>query len=475
MNVSLKHIIPCLLLLLGVDTKADTMASQIHNLIDQYAAHKVFSGAVLVSRDGETIYQEGHGLANHEWNIPNTSDTKFIIASVTKTFTSALILKLVEQNKLSLNDTIDKYLPDFPKEKSERITVGHLLGHRAGFPRWFSLPGWSEGKFNAHLSKAEIIRVIGEQKLLSPPGERYSYTNLDYFLLGIIIEKVSNSSLSEALQSEIFAPLNMNDTGMVNHTSIIDKRASGYKIKESGGYEHPRYLNLDMFGAGAAMHSTVQDLFRWERSFYGNILLSEKSKAQLFNPKNHYAWYAGELPINNGNLNPSIHNVDGELPGFGAFITRFIDQEHSIIILSNNAMNNAEKIRMTIEIADILYQTGNKREKTPLSFLLSKALYDGELNEMLEHYKNNVAKFDASEPAIKAIAQQLMWSDQLEGAIEILNLNSEIFRNSFDAQHSAAKAYEKNGQNILALRYYQKALAIDPSNEELKQKVQSLQ
>lgn len=474
MNLPLKLLVPFILTFFCISSNADTMTSQIDKLVEQYADYKVLSGSVLVSRGGKVIYQKGQGLANHEWGIPNAPDVKFVIASVTKTFTSALILKLVEQDKLSLDDTIDQYFLNFPKDKSEVMTVAHLLGHRAGFPRWFSVPGWSEGKFNAHVSKNDVIRIMGEQALLSAPGENYSYTNFDYFLLGIIIEKVTGLSLSEVLQREIFTPLNMKDTGVANHTSIINKRASGYRIEESGGYGHPRYLNMDMFGAGAAMYSTVQDLFLWERSLYGNTILSDDSKAQLFNPDNHYGWYVGELPLNNDQTNPKIHNVDGELPGFGAFITRFTDQQHSIIILSNNAMNNAEKLRLTVDIAGVLYQSGNKRTKLPISFLLTKALFDGELNKALEDYKKSPHSFDVSEPTIKAIAQQLMWSGKLEQSIKVFGLNSEIFSHSLDAQNSLAKVYEKNGQQTLALLHYQKALAIEPNNKELEKKIQSL-
>ncbi|MFT4930038.1 MAG: CubicO group peptidase (beta-lactamase class C family), partial [Phenylobacterium sp.] len=370
----------------------DNIHHQIDRVIKPYVEHQVFSGVVLVAKQGKVVYQQGFGLANREWGQFNTPQVKFRIASVSKTFTAALVLKLVEQNKLNLNDTIDQYLPDFPKDKASKITVEHLLAHRSGLPRAFVMPGWFKGRFNGEVSDQEFAEQIASLALKFAPGSSRSYTNLGYFLLGMMVESATGQSFEKALQQHILSPLNLSNTGIAHYNAVLKNRAAGYQIESGGGYKHPNYQNIAMFGAGAALYSTVGDLYQWDQLLYaskkGNQLLTEPNRQRLFS----YAWHGQTAPLAGSDKPISSLRADGETPGFAALMTRFADEGNSIIILSNNEINNVEKNRLTDDIAAVLYDVPAQASRLPVSFLFTRALVKGELDKVVEEYQRTAQK-----------------------------------------------------------------------------------
>jgi len=425
---------------------ADSLTNEIEAVIKPYVSHHVFSGAVLVAKNGKVIYQQGHGLANREWKLSNTPQVKFQIASMTKSFTAALILKLVEQDKLSLDDTISQHLPEFDKKKGEKITISHILSHRTGLPRAFIIPGWFTGKFSGQVSNKEFADVIGKQDLLFEPGTEARYTNLGYFLLGLIIESATGQTYEQVLQQQLLTPLNLINTGIAHHSSVLSLRASGYRVAKNGGYKNQSYINLKVFGAGSAMYSTVQDLFKWDQALYGTDFLNAESKKFLFGPRDNFGFYVQRFPLGEDGIEPNSTIANGELLGFSSVMTRFVDQKHTIIILSNNAINSTEKFRLTLDIAKILYNVKNDKTKLPLSFLLTKGLVNGELGESIKTYRQNKSLYLVEEAALISVAQQQLWSRQSENAIELFNFIIEKFPDSAQAKRllTEAKAQEEN-------------------------------
>ncbi|NQZ07060.1 MAG: serine hydrolase [Algicola sp.] len=455
---------------------------QIDAIVSDYADHEVFSGAVLVAKAGEVIYKKGHGLANREWQMANSPKVKFKIASMTKSFTATLTFLLIEQNKLSLDDTIDKYLPFLTskeaKDKANAITIGHILSHRTGLPRAFVIPGWFKGKFKG-ATEQEFAEVIGGLDLLFTPGSDERYTNLGYFLLGLIIEQITGQSFEQVLQQQILTPLNLTDTGIASHNTILKNRASGYRIGHNGGYKNPAYMNVKMFGAGAAMYTTVEDLFKWDRALYGDFL-SDKIKASLFGKGMHYGWYVEKFAPVQDHKPVNVVGSSGETPGFSSFMMRFVDQQHTVIILSNNAINQSEKNRMFADIAAVLYQSPEtkrlqKDESLPISFLLTQGLVKGDVNKAITTYQQHPKRYVLEEAGIKSVAQQQMWSGNSAAAITLFAFNAKHFATSVDAHRQLADIYLKNEHPKLALTSYQKALALQPGNAGLEQKILDLQ
>ncbi|MGA9588891.1 MAG: serine hydrolase domain-containing protein, partial [Salegentibacter sp.] len=235
---------------------AQSEVEKIHDLMQTYHDYGVFNGSVLVAENGKVLYKDGFGMANMEWDIPNTPDTKFRLGSVTKQFTAALILQLVEEGKLQLHEPISTYLPSYPKDKAETITIHELLTHSSGIPNYTAFPGFMENDSRDPYSPEDFVKKFADSSLQFKPGEKFSYSNSGYFLLGYIIEKVTDKPYEEVLQERILDPLDMNDTGYDHSATILKKRASGYD-KRGTGYRNTPYLDMSIPYAAGSLYSTV--------------------------------------------------------------------------------------------------------------------------------------------------------------------------------------------------------------------------
>ena len=165
-----------------------TKVEKLDELLSTYAEYGQFNGAILVAEKGEILYKKGFGLANVEWAIPNSPDTKFRLASVTKQFTAMLAVQLVAEDKLALHAPISNYLPDYPKSSGDSITVHHLLTHTSGIPNYTSFPGYRD-LMRSSFGPTEIVELFADSTLQFAPGEKHVYSNSGYVLLGVIIEK----------------------------------------------------------------------------------------------------------------------------------------------------------------------------------------------------------------------------------------------------------------------------------------------
>ena len=200
------------------------------SLLDNYMQAQVavydFSGAVLVAQKGKVIYEKAFGMANREWNIPNTVQTKFRIASITKQFTAAAILQLAEQGKLTLDDKLSKYFPDFPKGDS--VTIHMLLNHTSGIKDFFKIPTFTTTVEVLPYSKDSVVAFFKNQPYDFSPGSQFRYNNSAYFLLGCIIEKVSGQTYSTYLNQNLITKAGLQNTSVNELDSILANRASGY-------------------------------------------------------------------------------------------------------------------------------------------------------------------------------------------------------------------------------------------------------
>ena len=200
---------------------AQTKVEQLEELLSTYNEYGQFNGSVLVSDQGKVIYKKGFGMANMEWDIPNQPNTKHRLGSITKQFTAMLILQLVAEGKLDVQAPITTYLPDYPKASGDIITSHHLLTHTSGIPNYTAFPKFMEDESRNPYTPEEFVKTFADKPLDFTPGEKFSYSNSGYFLLGLLVEKLSGKSYEQMLQEKIFAPLNMKDTGYDNHGDIL--------------------------------------------------------------------------------------------------------------------------------------------------------------------------------------------------------------------------------------------------------------
>jgi len=296
--------------------------------------HPIPGLALEIIRNGKCIKRAGYGMANLEWQTRATPETVFEIGSVTKQFTAAGILLLVQDGKLSLEDRISLHLKDTP-ESWKDITVRNLLTHTSGIKNFTVLEGFELTK---HLTQAQFIRQMGAYPLDFQPGEKWAYCNTGFHLLGYIIENVSGTNYWEYMHDRIFGPLGMSSTADRNPRNIIRLRASGYETDADGKYINRDYDLTGHIGAGAIV-STVEDLAKWNASLDSHKLLTAPTEQEMWTPVKlnngktrdyGFGWFLSPLQ-GHENIGHS-----GSTSGFSASIQRFPKDGLAVIVLTNS-------------------------------------------------------------------------------------------------------------------------------------------
>lgn len=329
-NFSLIFTFIFLLLAVTLTARADAVDDYVRATI---AERHIPGAAIAVVKNGRVIKMQGYGLASVEFNVPvSAKDTVFEIGSVSKQITASAIMLLVEEGKVNLDEKISRYLPNTP-DAWNNVTVRNLLTHTSGIKSYSSLEGF---ELNRRLSRDEFIKSLGSQPLDFETGTRYSYSNSGYNLLGFIVEAASGKSYWDFVRGRIFQPLGMNKTGDRDPKYIIPNRATGYEWQNNQLIGRD-YDLTDVFSAGAIV-STIDDLVKWNAALSGDAFLKKESKTQMWTP----------VLLSDGKPYPygfgfrfseirehKIIGHSGQTAGFGANISRYIDDDLAIIALTN--------------------------------------------------------------------------------------------------------------------------------------------
>jgi len=238
--------------------------------------------AVLVLERGKTVLRKGYGMAELELGVPIAPDMVFRVGSVTKEFTAACILKLVEEGRLSLDDPVSKLLPDFPTG-GRRVTVEQLLTHTSGLRSYTDMPSWA-GHRREDWTLSELEAFFRGEPFDFEPGTRWHYDNSGYVLLGAILEKVAGKPYADVVAETIFRPLGMKDTRYGSDAPIVPGRVAGY-VKGPGGVLNAPFLSMTQPYAAGALVSTVDDLARWHAGLDAGRVVSPGILRRLWTPK----------------------------------------------------------------------------------------------------------------------------------------------------------------------------------------------
>ncbi|MFV8327362.1 serine hydrolase [Flavobacterium sp. ZS1P14] len=475
-----KTVLIGLLIQLTTVSVGQTKTEQIDKLMSLYSEYGQFNGSVLVADAGKVIYKKGFGMANMEWNIPNQSDTKHRLGSITKQFTSMLILQLVEQGKLKLDAPISTYLPNYPKASGDKITIHHLLTHTSGIPNYTSFPNFIKDLSINSYSPEAFVKVFADLPLEFTPGEKFAYSNSGYFLLGYIIEKVSGKTYEQFLEDAILIPLKMNNTGFDHHETILKNRASGYE-KNGKNYNNASYLDLSIPYAAGSLYSTADDLYLWDQALYTDPLLSKKYRDLLFNtyipagPGHYgYGWFINKAF--NGEKNDSLTVIEhgGGINGFNTLISRIPSDKNLVVLLNNTGRTNLNEMNKAIR--NILYNKPYSLPKKSLANALLDVILEKGIASGLAYFKENKISdtFAINENEINSAGYQLLQAGKVKEAIEVFRLNVEAFPQSGNTYDSLGEAYLKNGDKKLAILNYKKSVELDPNNENGKKVLQEI-
>ncbi|HZU86730.1 MAG TPA: serine hydrolase domain-containing protein, partial [Anaerolineaceae bacterium] len=311
-------------------------------MLDTSATNDQFSGAVLIAKNEEILLKKAYGLADRSLNIPNQVDTKFNLGSMNKMFTAIAILQLVEAGKLSLDDPIIKYLPNYPNpEVAAQVTIHHLLTHTSGLGDAFT-EQFAKNP-NQYRSNADYLPLFVDKPLQSQPGEQFFYSNAGYVVLGLLIEQVSGQSYEDYIQQNILDPSGMSNTAAYEIDAAVPGLAVGYTTKDFDSNEtgiltsNAALMPGKGFAAGGD-YSTVEDLFHFRTALLNFELLSPESTELLLTSQvvvrenSNYAYGFFVRTISEQRM---IGHTGGA-PGVCSFLFMLPDTNYTIIVLSNS-------------------------------------------------------------------------------------------------------------------------------------------
>lgn len=319
--------------------------SELDATLAKLGKQGLFSGSVLVGRQGTLLFSQGYGLADREQNLPNTATTRFRLGSITMQFTAMAILILESQNKLNVKDPVCNYLADCPSAWKS-ITIKHLLTHTSGIHDFTSLTDYRSTRATPSPPEQTIAR-FKDLPLDFQPGEKWSYSNSGYVVLGYIIEKASGQSYEDFLQQSIFAPLNLHDTGYDHNSNSL---AVGYTDQYSN--LPADYIDMSIPFAAGALYATVEDLYQWELALSTEQLVPRAYLDEMFAPQatipDSGGWaygYGWAIGVERGR--PVAQHLGG-VEGFATVVTRYPNEQIVIIVLSNQQNKDVGLIQVII-------------------------------------------------------------------------------------------------------------------------------
>lgn len=319
---------------------------QLKTYMHAQAAYNHFSGSVLIAKKGTILFEKSYGYADREWAIPNTADTRYNLSSVSKMFTAVCILQLVDKGSLAVKDTLSKFFPGFPL--GNKISLHMMLNHTSGLSNDFDTMYMHYTTLSA-INSDSVLAYIKKQEILFDPGSQSAYSNTAYYLLALIIEKVSGKSYKEYLNDNVFKKAGMSSSGVVNNNEIIFKKARNYFRNEINELQPAPYINWDYNIGHDGIYSTVEDLYRFDQALYGNQLLSATSKKLMISPNQYkrgygcgvFQWHGRDMMAHAGRFWGAASTLD-----------RYFRDSVTIIILANNAF---ELISMGFGLSAIVF------------------------------------------------------------------------------------------------------------------------
>ncbi|GAB3094221.1 serine hydrolase domain-containing protein [Lysobacter terrae] len=326
-------------------------STEVGPFIEAYAKQHDFNGTVLVRKQGKVAYQHSFGLANVSWGVPNTSRTKYRIASITKLFTSVLILQLREQGRIDLNAKIADYLPNYAGEGARSVSIRQLLNHTSGIRNFDQVKSMEDALANglptyqSPYTSDQLLARFCSGPLEHPPGTVFDYNNGDYIILGKIIERMYGQPFDEVLQARILKPLGMADTGMLKQSDIVPGLASTYFYRDdlkSLVNDLPAYPE-NWYAAGA-MYSTVTDLMAFSDALFGAKLIDQKTLALMLEPGlDDYGYGAWIYDANIDGRKHRIVKRPGQIMGAQTQLYHFLGEDMTVILLSNTGTTDLDE------------------------------------------------------------------------------------------------------------------------------------
>jgi D-alanyl-D-alanine carboxypeptidase len=324
--------------------------------IAQYAKEHNFNGTVLVAERGKPTYKRSFGFANFAFSIPDTNATKYKVASLTKAFTSVIILQLLEQGRIDLQKPIGVYLPDYAGEGRDKVTVHQLLNHTSGIDNMDKVASLADAianglpPYQAPYTSDQILAKFAIGKLVHPPGTAFDYNNADYVILGKIIERICGKPYEAVLKEHILAPLGLTNTGMMQQHVIIKGLADTYFYRDDIKMLVPDFpVYPENWFAAGGLYSTATDVLTFSNALFGGKLLRPASLAQMIKPgMDDYGYGVWTYEAKVGSTTKHIVKRPGQIMGTQTQLYRYVEDDVTVIILSNTGTADLDEFVTSI-------------------------------------------------------------------------------------------------------------------------------
>lgn len=448
---------------------------RIDSLMQAIVERTAFSGTVLVADQGAVIHHKAYGLANREWNVPNTPDTRFKLASLGKQFTALLILQLAEEGRLSLDDPLVKHIPEYRVKDAERITLRQVLSHSAGIPNYHAIPDFDRTVARTPHTLEEFVGLFMDKPLLFAPGTGSQYSNLGYSALALVAQRVGGLPFNALLRTRIFGPAGMADSITEDEPQVMPRTADGY-INVHTAYQREGHRDPSSVIGSGNVTSTAMDLHRYDRALRSGKLLSAALQAEWVTPMRGVfglGWMVMRYPVP-GQDSVTVAYHDGGNNGFTTVMYRFLENDRCIIVLSNTAQYDVYGVAG--RIGRILHGREVKPVKWPLVAAFARVLeQDGaEAAGAFFRAHRNDPEYELDGGAFNAFGYQLMESGRLEEAVLVFELNVQAFPEVANTYDSLGEGYMRLGRREPAIVNYKRSLELDPQNSNARVMLEKL-
>ena len=478
-----------LLLIIAIQVSAQSRKENLNTFFSTLSKNGQFNGNVLIAENGNIIYEKSFGYADLSSKRLNTKQTSFAIASITKTFTSTAILQLKQEGKLKLDDTVSKFLPDFPYKE---VTIKHLLSHTAGLPIYDSLffsyiPNHPDTVFkNKDLIPAFILK---KAPLIFKPGEDFSYNNVNYNILALVVEKLSGKSFESYLEEHIFKPSGMTNTSLSRFFRREDKELSkryNFKFPYS---DKPQLVDtvsefrimshFDFQGQGDII-STTHDLLNYSRALESRSLIDEANLKEAFTPvklrngKDNAQRYAlGWITREDTSLGEIVKH-DGGMPGGRTMLLKNLTKHQTIILFDNNGNNVVPIADHALSILNGLAIEKPKKSVSRIYGITMANLGVNAGNKVIERIRKDTVNYYLSEGQINDLGYAFLFNNKEMEAEAAFKKNTQLFPLSWNVYDSYAEVLLRKGNKADAIKMYQKSVELNAANENGKKVLEQL-
>ncbi len=458
--------------------------STIDSMINIYTHYYGFCGTVLIEKKGKLILNKGYGYSSYELNIPASDSTKYHICSISKGFTRVLIDGLINEDKIKLDDKLFKYLPEIGEKIGNAVQIKHLLIHQSGLEEHFFDP-------LSRNTKIDNIKSIKDSKLLFEPGSKEEYCNLNYYILGIIIERLTGHELAFEYNEKIFKPLGMTDSYLDNVERMLKNMAVPHytnQVNQDDMFIHVYPKPNDKGFAAGGIIMTTQDLYKWIKAFHSNKFGLKVDDLRNDNSNNYGKAYENySLGWETNGIKRRYIEGDGIGEGFRSLYLYFPDDSLTILFLNNSyyfpADYNTNRNYVLFDnvvyrSADIMLDRKFTLPELPVGQLLIEKIKKGNsVDAIVNEYnklKNDSKSFIFDVKQLNRVAYFYLKNNNLDNAFKIFTLNLSEYPDSWIANDGIGEYFLRKGDRTNAIKYLDISLTNNPNKRREERKMHDI-